>query len=253
MLPWATLRTLLAYLLRPRINRKYRDSVLAQIGNNQTDDMLTFYQYQTPDFKRELRPFIPIKPWPVHVLQPLPFDGFVIQNRNQYELHRIVENEQRKCAKGNFTLIANAIKQLNFEDLKQMQQVFSSFLVYVGSLPNELIRANEKLFVGLCHSVFNRVELLIVLNSEIVQQRLLIGLAAYVWHCPIDVLKSASQYYPRLYELFCDAESDTRTVIVQICVAFEKATSQAIQDIPQVTKQHRFLISSLSSQYRVES
>jgi hypothetical protein len=253
VLPWATLRTLLAYLLRPRIKGKWRDFVLTQVGKNQADDVLSFYQLQTKELKRELRPFIPIKPRPATVFKPLPFDEFLIQNRTQYELHKIVENEKRKGVKGNFTLIATVLQRLTFQDLRQMQQGFSSFLVYVGSLPTEMLHANEKLLVVVCTNVFHQAELLNVLRSQIVSPRLLIGLAAYVWHCPTDVLKSASQYYARLYELFCESESEARSMIIRICVAFEKVTGKTILDLPQISKQHRFLITSLISQYGIRS
>jgi hypothetical protein len=252
LLPWTTLRSLLGHLLQDRNRSEFRDEILTYIGNNQRSDLVNFYHLQTKQVKRGLRPFIPIGPKPSRQdPRPSAFNPLLLHNRTDHDLHAMIDEEVRKGAKGSFKFVAAAISDLTSRHPQQRLPIFSLFVRYLGAIPPEMITANTTTLGQLSLDTFNDPTLLSILDSPAVGPQTIAGLSRYIWHARSQIPATAADYYSRLYEIFRESESETRSAIIQIALAIEHATTSTILKLPEISNPHRTLITSLISQYTV--
>jgi hypothetical protein len=250
LLPRASLRNLVSYLLHCGQKSRSRDKLLFCLCRSQTEEVARFYNVQPKDNKRLLRPFIPVEKLarPVAVKPPR---SFLLENRSQHELKTILAAEQKKGPKGNFKLYVSAIRGIKVRDFEARLRLFERFLGYLAILPIQMIKANEQTLDELCAEVFGNRRFMEILSQPFVLPDVLLGLACFVWHCPMAVLAEGDVYYPRLYEIFRDSESEHRSAVIRIAIAIEKVTNTSILSLIQITKQHQAIMNTLILQYEV--
>jgi hypothetical protein len=163
----------------------------------------------------------------------------------------ILETEGKRGPKSNFELYVLAIRETKVHGFEARLALFERFLRYLAALPFQMVKANEQTLIKLCAEIFGQPKFMEVLSPPFVYPEVILGLACFVWHCPMAVLADSNVYYPRLYEIFTDSESAQRSAVIRIAIAIEKVTNKSILSLDQITRQHQAIMKTLISQYEL--
>ena len=157
----------------------------------------------------------------------------------------------KKGSKGDIKKLIDLLSNIDLSDFDLQNRLFIDLLGYFSKISNEYILNNQDDFDLICQQFFSNPNLFSILDNLYIRPALLHGFSIFVWHSNISIFSKASAFYPKLYQLFCNGNSEQREKVVIIALAIEKATKISFVEYTEMSNSHRNTILNLMKQYKI--
>ena len=246
-----TICNLISFLLREQPISKASGLVIKAICKNQKENVIKYYQSQTPKTQALLRQFIPRTREQKTQEKPKE-EGIITGNMTKDDLYEIIKHESRKVDNANMSKMLAAYKAYVVDDVKELSSLFFVFLTFLSKISDETYQENEETLFNISAAQFSSSKVITMVNSSQFTPKLIVGLSRFVWNCPSSALSQSCELYSFLYDMFCHADGKTRLDITEIVIGIEKATGTSWSSVVEIKPVHKKLLAKLYQQFEIE-
>ena len=247
ILPYSIVSHIVSRLLKKQAFDHDSSELFTLICIKEKKSVQKFGTSQSIENKRRIIPFLKIAQQNSESSQKVVHRVVEVSN-DPHELKSIIDEEMSRGAKCDIPKLSAAFAKYPHD---KCVKLFQPFILFVAQLPQRILTEYEEEFVRVCTTHFTDPKLLLFLDADYIESKVICGLSRCIWNCPSSILDGSDRYLPLLYNMFKESIGSTRYDLIQIFLAIYQKTKVSVLDLPAVVTPYRKLIEDMMAQFRI--